>query len=140
MQPSPKRLPPSAVTPPCRGNDWSRRPTTDCSPPGGDTCSVCWALGSRRRIGRSKTVTGVGQSLPRSAELTGLREEELVAVPTPISSRDLWALLLRKQPRLVALQGRVVLAVRQQYVAIGNQQLSLQDGDEVAVVPPLSGG
>uniref|UniRef100_A0A3B3TLS6 Molybdenum cofactor synthesis protein 2 small subunit n=1 Tax=Poecilia latipinna TaxID=48699 RepID=A0A3B3TLS6_9TELE len=76
----------------------------------------------------------------RSAELTGLREEELVAVPTPISSGDLWALLLRKQPRLVALQGRVVLAVRQRYVAIGNQQLSLQDGDEVAVVPPLSGG
>ncbi|XP_044000385.1 molybdopterin synthase sulfur carrier subunit isoform X1 [Gambusia affinis] len=76
----------------------------------------------------------------RSAELTGLREEELVAVPTPISSGDLWALLLRKQPRLVALQGRVVLAVRRQYVTIGNQQLSLQDGDEVAVVPPLSGG
>ncbi|KAM4720527.1 single-strand DNA endonuclease ASTE1-like [Anableps anableps] len=76
----------------------------------------------------------------RSAELTGLKEQELVAVPTPISSGDLWALLLRKQPRLVALQGHVVLAVRQQYVAIGDQQVTLADGDEVAVVPPLSGG
>ncbi|XP_038127923.1 molybdopterin synthase sulfur carrier subunit [Cyprinodon tularosa] len=76
----------------------------------------------------------------KSAELTGLKEEELVAVPTPISSGDLWALLLRKQPRLKELQGHVVLAVRQQYVAIGDEQVTLADGDEVAVVPPLSGG
>ncbi|PWA30138.1 hypothetical protein CCH79_00020559 [Gambusia affinis] len=89
----------------------------------------------------------------RSAELTGLREEELVAVPTPISSAQVAKLRRSDQVaarradgdsscfcRLVALQGRVVLAVRRQYVTIGNQQLSLQDGDEVAVVPPLSGG
>lgn len=76
----------------------------------------------------------------RSAELTGLKEEELVGVPTPISSSELWALLLRKQPRLEELRGRVVLAVRQQFVAIGDQRVTLADGDEVAVVPPLSGG
>uniref|UniRef100_A0A3Q3A5K1 Molybdopterin synthase sulfur carrier subunit n=1 Tax=Kryptolebias marmoratus TaxID=37003 RepID=A0A3Q3A5K1_KRYMA len=76
----------------------------------------------------------------KSAELSGLKEEELVAVPTPISSEDLWGLLLQKHPRLVALQGQVVLAVHQQYVAIGDQLVTLADGDEVAVVPPLSGG
>ncbi|XP_075312100.1 molybdopterin synthase sulfur carrier subunit [Odontesthes bonariensis] len=76
----------------------------------------------------------------KSAELTGLKEEELVAVPTPIGSSDLWGLLLRKHPSLAALQGQVVLAVRQQYVAIGDQVVTLADGDEVAVVPPLSGG
>lgn len=76
----------------------------------------------------------------KSAELTGLRGEELVAVPTPISSRDLWGLLLQRHPRLAVLQAQVVLAVRQQYVAIGDQVLTLADGDEVAVVPPLSGG
>ncbi|XP_037547758.1 molybdopterin synthase sulfur carrier subunit isoform X2 [Nematolebias whitei] len=75
----------------------------------------------------------------KSAQLTGLKEE-LVDVPTPISSEDLWALLLRKHPRLVALQGQVVLAVRQQYVAIDDQLVTLEDRDEVAVVPPLSGG
>lgn len=42
--------------------------------------------------------------------------------------------------RLSVLQGQVVLAVRQQYVAIDDQLLTLGDGDEVAVVPPLSGG
>jgi len=35
----------------------------------------------------------------KSAELTGLKEEELVAVPTPISSSDLWGLLLQRHPR-----------------------------------------
>ncbi|XP_054468956.1 molybdopterin synthase sulfur carrier subunit-like isoform X2 [Anoplopoma fimbria] len=76
----------------------------------------------------------------KSVELTGLKEEELVAVPTPISSRDLWRLLLQRHPRLSVLQDQVVLAVRQQYVAIGDQVVTLGDGDEVAVVPPLSGG
>ncbi len=35
----------------------------------------------------------------KSVELTGLKEEQLVAVPTPISSRDLWRLLLQRHPR-----------------------------------------
>lgn len=41
---------------------------------------------------------------------------------------------------LAALQDLVVLAVHQQYVSIGDQSIILADGDEVAVVPPLSGG
>ncbi|XP_073333651.1 molybdopterin synthase sulfur carrier subunit isoform X2 [Pagrus major] len=76
----------------------------------------------------------------KSAELTGVKEEEIVAVPTPISCRDLWRLLLQRHPRLSVLQDQVVLAVCQQYVAIGDQVVTLADGDEVAVVPPLSGG
>ncbi|XP_034055678.1 molybdopterin synthase sulfur carrier subunit [Gymnodraco acuticeps] len=76
----------------------------------------------------------------KSAELSGLKEEELVAVPTPISSQGLWSLLLQRHPRLCVLQHQVVLAVRQQYVAIGDELVALGDGDEVAVVPPLSGG
>ncbi|GAA6233417.1 molybdopterin synthase sulfur carrier subunit [Lates calcarifer] len=76
----------------------------------------------------------------QSRELTGLKQEEVAAVPTPISSQDLWRLLLRRHPRLSVLQDQVVLAVRQQYVAIGDQVVTLGDGDEVAVVPPLSGG
>ena len=42
--------------------------------------------------------------------------------------------------RLSVLQDQVVLTVRQQYVAISDQVVTLGDGDEVAVVPPLSGG
>uniref|UniRef100_A0A671VUY1 Molybdopterin synthase sulfur carrier subunit n=1 Tax=Sparus aurata TaxID=8175 RepID=A0A671VUY1_SPAAU len=75
----------------------------------------------------------------KSVELTGVKEE-IVAVPTPISSRDVWRLLLQRHQRLSVLQDQVVLAVRQQYVAVGDQVVTLADGDEVAVVPPLSGG
>ncbi|XP_029371579.1 molybdopterin synthase sulfur carrier subunit, partial [Echeneis naucrates] len=75
----------------------------------------------------------------KSVELTGVKQE-IVAVPTPISSRDLWSLLLQRHPRLLELQDQVVLAVRQQYVAIGDHIVTVGDGDEVAVVPPLSGG
>uniref|UniRef100_A0A3B3D5E8 Molybdopterin synthase sulfur carrier subunit-like n=2 Tax=Oryzias melastigma TaxID=30732 RepID=A0A3B3D5E8_ORYME len=76
----------------------------------------------------------------QSAELTGLKEEEPVSVPTPISSRELWELLQQRHPRLAALRGHVVLAVSQQYVPVAEQLVVLRDGDEVAVVPPLSGG
>lgn len=76
----------------------------------------------------------------KSVELTGVKEEQPVAVPTPISSLDLWTLLLQRHPRLCELQDGVVLAVRREYVAIGDQVVTLRDGDEVAVVPPLSGG
>ncbi|XP_061837165.1 molybdopterin synthase sulfur carrier subunit [Nerophis lumbriciformis] len=75
----------------------------------------------------------------KSGELSGLKEEVL-QVSTPISGLDLWTLLLRQHPRLSALQGHVVLALRQEYVAIDQQLLTLRDGDELAVVPPLSGG
>lgn len=75
----------------------------------------------------------------KSVELTGVREEQVV-LPTAISSADLWLLLQERHPRLSVLQGQVVLAVRQQYVDIDDQLLTLGDGDEVAVVPPLSGG
>ncbi|XP_047425874.1 molybdopterin synthase sulfur carrier subunit-like isoform X4 [Mugil cephalus] len=76
----------------------------------------------------------------QSAQLTGVKEEGGVAIPTPISSQDLWQVLVQRHPRLCELQGQVVLAVRHQYVAIGDQAVTLGDGDEVAVVPPLSGG
>ncbi|KAK2818493.1 hypothetical protein Q5P01_024054 [Channa striata] len=68
----------------------------------------------------------------KSVELTGVKEEEIVDVPTLISSRDLWKLLLQRHPRLFALQDHVILAVRQQYVPISDQVLTLGDGDEMS--------
>ncbi|KAG7219009.1 hypothetical protein INR49_005909 [Caranx melampygus] len=97
-----------------------------------------------RRRSRSSHVSGSLSLLhvcvlyfAKSVELTGVKQEESVTVPTPISSRDLWSLLLQRHPRLSILQDQVVLAVRQEYVAIGDQVVTLGDGDEVAVVPPL---
>lgn len=75
----------------------------------------------------------------QSSELAGVRSE-VVALPTTTSTSALWEEIVRLHPRLSLLQGRVVLAVRQQYVAPGNHSVILRDGDEVAVIPPLSGG
>ena len=42
--------------------------------------------------------------------------------------------------RLGALGDAVVLAVNQEYVELDEAALTLQSGDEVALIPPLSGG
>lgn len=42
--------------------------------------------------------------------------------------------------RLADVRNQVILAVRQEYVELGDQQLLLQPGDEIAIIPPISGG
>lgn len=42
--------------------------------------------------------------------------------------------------RLALIRDQVVFAVRQEYVLLGDQLLVLQPGDEVAIIPPISGG
>ncbi|XP_048875098.1 molybdopterin synthase sulfur carrier subunit [Brienomyrus brachyistius] len=75
----------------------------------------------------------------RSAEITGLRSEH-ISVPQVLTSLQLWEELVKRHPRLCMLREQVILAVRQEYVVLGNQPVILQSGDEVAVIPPLSGG
>ncbi|XP_061118650.1 molybdopterin synthase sulfur carrier subunit-like isoform X2 [Conger conger] len=75
----------------------------------------------------------------RSAELAGMKSET-ISIPQELTSQQLWQELENRHPRLSAVREQVVLAVRQQYVVLGNQHVSLRPGDEVAVIPPLSGG
>ncbi|KAJ8396610.1 hypothetical protein AAFF_G00016760 [Aldrovandia affinis] len=75
----------------------------------------------------------------KSAELAGLKSET-ISVPEELTSQQLWQELENRHPRLSAVREQVVLAVRQEYVVLGNQRVSLRAGDEVAVIPPLSGG
>ncbi|XP_009577760.1 PREDICTED: molybdopterin synthase sulfur carrier subunit {ECO:0000255/HAMAP-Rule:MF_03051}-like, partial [Fulmarus glacialis] len=75
----------------------------------------------------------------RSAELAGLRCETL-SVPRQITSLQLWEEIVKVHPRLAVIRDQVVFAVRQEYVLLGDQLLVLQSGDEVAIIPPISGG
>ncbi|OCU02540.1 molybdopterin synthase sulfur carrier subunit [Xenopus laevis] len=75
----------------------------------------------------------------KSSELAGVRSETLT-VSTEITSQQLWDQIVRSHPSLSAIQDQVVLAVRQEYVAIGDELLILNTGDEIAVIPPISGG
>ncbi|KFO24845.1 Molybdopterin synthase sulfur carrier subunit [Fukomys damarensis] len=42
--------------------------------------------------------------------------------------------------RLADIKNQVIFAVRQEYVELGDQLLQLQPGDEIAIIPPISGG
>lgn len=50
---------------------------------------------------------------------------------------DLWAELCRERPDLAPLGASVSFAVNREYVERGHR---LADGDEVALIPPVSGG
>jgi len=50
---------------------------------------------------------------------------------------DLWAALCREQPELAPLSKSISFAVNREYV---ERDHILADGDEVALIPPVSGG
>ncbi|XP_076218143.1 molybdopterin synthase sulfur carrier subunit isoform X1 [Aptenodytes patagonicus] len=80
----------------------------------------------------------------RSAELAGLRSETL-SVPRQITSLQLWEEIVKVHPRY---SGKLLLRCTKfnvvgsflEYVLLGDQLLVLQPGDEVAIIPPISGG
>ena len=54
-----------------------------------------------------------------------------------ITVAELWEMLRAERPKLADYAGRVAFAVNQEYV---DSKTTLQDNDEVAFIPPVSGG
>jgi molybdopterin synthase catalytic subunit len=69
-------------------------------------------------------------------DLTGLQEEQ-TEFPEGLSLDGLWDRYAARFPRLSGLSGVLLLAVNQE---IADRARALQDGDEVAFLPPVSGG
>jgi molybdopterin synthase catalytic subunit len=65
------------------------------------------------------------------------KNEETLAVPEGTAAGDLFAIVTREQPRLAALERSVMVMVNEAYA--GKDQ-PLREGDEVAFIPPVSGG
>ena len=61
--------------------------------------------------------------------------ERTLAVP--ITVEELWETLRAERPKLAAYGGRIAFAVNEAYV---DSKTTLQDNDEVAFIPPVSGG
>ena len=59
------------------------------------------------------------------------------ALPHGATVGDLWASLCRERPDLEALGKSISFAVNREYV---ERDHVLRDGDEVALIPPVSGG
>ncbi|MGD9764324.1 MAG: molybdopterin converting factor subunit 1 [Candidatus Binatia bacterium] len=58
-------------------------------------------------------------------------------VPAGATVADVWSALCREHPELEPMTSSVTFAVNREYVPRGHR---LADGDELALIPPVSGG
>ena len=65
------------------------------------------------------------------------RSETPSQLPDGATVETLWAALSTEFPAITAMSGAVRFAVNHEYVDRGHL---LADGDEVAIIPPVSGG
>lgn len=76
----------------------------------------------------------------KARELTEISKDELVLPSSRLTTNDLLQCVLQKHPKLQLIVNNIVLAVNEEYVMDKNQVIQLNDGDEIAIIPPLSGG
>ncbi|MDQ6667215.1 MAG: MoaD/ThiS family protein [Thermoproteota archaeon] len=69
-------------------------------------------------------------------EATGIRAEEVILVKDS-SINDLISKIEENHPRILRLKENIQLAVN---CNIGCKNLSLKEGDQIAVFPPVAGG
>ncbi len=69
-------------------------------------------------------------------DLVGTREAS-ISLPERSSVADLLARLAADHPRFREMEGSLMVSVNQAYV---DRSQRLNDGDEVALIPPVSGG
>ena len=72
----------------------------------------------------------------RLREIAGAPDLQ-VEVPAAAAVRDVWAALRRQHPELDAYTATVSCAVNEEYARM---HARLNEGDEVAFLPPVSGG
>jgi molybdopterin converting factor subunit 1 len=69
-------------------------------------------------------------------EATGIREEEVILIKYS-TLNDLISKIEENHPRMLRLKQNIQLAVN---CNIGGKNLSLKEGDQIAVFPPVAGG
>ncbi|GIW02015.1 molybdopterin converting factor subunit 1 [Roseiflexus sp.] len=84
----------------------------------------------------TKSITITVRYFAAHREITGCSDETLFLAPgTTVGA--LWEMLTERYPRLAGYSGRLLFAVNQEFAASDH---TLRDGDEVAFIPPVSGG
>ena len=72
----------------------------------------------------------------RLKELAGQETIE-IELESPLSIMEVWKLLCERYPPLKATEGSVIFSQNQEFAEL---QTVLQEGDELAIFPPVSGG
>jgi molybdopterin synthase sulfur carrier subunit len=65
------------------------------------------------------------------------KSEEIREVPAEATVQTVWEMLKGEHPHLAMVERSIAFAVAQEYV---DKTYSLQDNDELAFIPPVSGG
>jgi molybdopterin converting factor subunit 1 len=65
------------------------------------------------------------------------RSEEMLEVPADATVATVWEMLKKQHPELQVMERSIAFAVGQEYV---DKTYPLQDNDELAFIPPVSGG
>lgn len=74
-----------------------------------------------------------------SRELTGKKETQLFLMSEINTGSKLRNTVFNKFPCLLPLQDSIIIALNEKYL-IDKDNFQLSNGDEIAVLPPLSGG
>jgi len=72
----------------------------------------------------------------QARRITGL-PQETIAVTGPLSTYDLWDMLINRHPELATLRGSSRLARNDEFIP---SDATLSPDDEIAIIPPVSGG
>lgn len=75
-----------------------------------------------------------------SRDITMVSSETFQLTSTGITLRELGELLVRKYPGLQPVLENSIYAVNMEYFEKNDDQVRVKAGDEVAVIPPMSGG
>lgn len=73
----------------------------------------------------------------KARELSGTKESQLLI--QSLTSYDSLLGEIVKNFSLESIQGNLILAINEEY-AVSGAEIKLKEGDQVAVIPPLSGG
>lgn len=72
--------------------------------------------------------------------MAGMKETSLELPGDSSTTKVLREIIVERLPRLKPVAATVTLAVNQEYIDPEQDETPLKEGDEVAFIPPISGG
>ncbi|CAL1531862.1 unnamed protein product [Lymnaea stagnalis] len=74
----------------------------------------------------------------KSREIIGHKEARL-HIPSASTGRHILKYIVKAYPELNLIANNLVLSLNEEYLEL-DRQVTLQENDEIAVIPPISGG